>query len=101
MVSELSEAVRHPGYEPKPHSAGMWEVHSRYLHSFIPGISWKKLATWSQDDVANFIKNVPGCAKASTILKEQVRVYKYKSLYLMQISFTLWLNVTHYLNLIL
>ncbi|NXI34047.1 LMBL1 protein, partial [Galbula dea] len=47
-----------------------WEKHCKILPE-VMGLTAKHVATWTVEEVANFIQNLPGCKEQASIFREE------------------------------
>uniref|UniRef100_A0A8B9LQE3 L3MBTL histone methyl-lysine binding protein 3 n=1 Tax=Astyanax mexicanus TaxID=7994 RepID=A0A8B9LQE3_ASTMX len=69
--SGVGRPRREPNPDPHTHDQDMpqcWDQHSKLLPS-VAGITASKVATWSVEEVTEFIQGLPGC-------REQVRTFR-------------------------
>ncbi|XP_072533233.1 lethal(3)malignant brain tumor-like protein 3 isoform X2 [Salminus brasiliensis] len=68
LQQALHQSVFMPFSTPSPSMPQCWDQHSKLLPS-VAGITASKVATWSVEEVTEFIQGLPGC-------REQVRTFR-------------------------
>ncbi|XP_037393740.1 lethal(3)malignant brain tumor-like protein 3 isoform X3 [Pygocentrus nattereri] len=68
LQQALHQSVFMPCSTPNPSMPHCWDQHSKLLPS-VAGITASKVATWSVEQVSEFIQGLPGC-------REQVRTFR-------------------------
>ncbi|KAL7889050.1 hypothetical protein AOLI_G00040240 [Acnodon oligacanthus] len=68
LQQALHQSVFMPCSTPSPSMPHCWDQHSKLLPS-VAGITASKVATWSVEQVTEFIQGLPGC-------REQVRTFR-------------------------
>ncbi|XP_035490127.2 lethal(3)malignant brain tumor-like protein 4 isoform X4 [Scophthalmus maximus] len=74
LQQALHESVFSPGISTSPpHRVALcWDKHCQLLPEVL-GLTAKRVATWSAEEVASFIKGLPGCKEhAATFKTEQI-----------------------------
>ncbi|XP_041844306.1 lethal(3)malignant brain tumor-like protein 4 [Melanotaenia boesemani] len=74
LQQALHESVFSPGISASPpHRVALcWDKHCQLLPEVL-GITAKRVATWSAEEVASFVKGLPGCKEhAATFKTEQI-----------------------------
>ncbi|CAB1314491.1 unnamed protein product [Coregonus sp. 'balchen'] len=74
LQQALHESVFSPGGSSSPpHRVALcWDKHCQLLPE-VPGLTAKRVATWTADEVASFVKGLPGCKEhAATFRTEQI-----------------------------
>uniref|UniRef100_A0A8C2X5R9 L3MBTL histone methyl-lysine binding protein 1b n=1 Tax=Cyclopterus lumpus TaxID=8103 RepID=A0A8C2X5R9_CYCLU len=74
LQQALHESVFSPGLSASPpHRVALcWDKHCQLLPEVL-GLTAKRVATWSAEEVANFVKGLPGCKEhAATFKTEQI-----------------------------
>ncbi|XP_054638900.1 lethal(3)malignant brain tumor-like protein 4 isoform X2 [Dunckerocampus dactyliophorus] len=74
LQQALHESVFSPGLTAAPHHrvALCWDKHCQLLPEVL-GLTAKRVAAWSSEEVATFVKGLPGCKEhAATFKTEQI-----------------------------
>ncbi|XP_060769581.1 lethal(3)malignant brain tumor-like protein 3 isoform X2 [Neoarius graeffei] len=72
LQQALHQSVFMPCSVPSPSMPHCWDQHSKLLPS-VAGITASKVATWSVEQVTEFIQGLPGCKEqVHTFRKEQI-----------------------------
>ncbi|KAF7669719.1 hypothetical protein LDENG_00147160 [Lucifuga dentata] len=74
LQQALHESVFSPGISASPpHQVALcWDKHCQLLPEVL-GLTAKRVATWSAEEVASFVKGLPGCKEhAATFRTEQI-----------------------------
>uniref|UniRef100_G3P3I3 L3MBTL histone methyl-lysine binding protein 1b n=1 Tax=Gasterosteus aculeatus TaxID=69293 RepID=G3P3I3_GASAC len=74
LQQALHESVFSPGLSASPpHRVSLcWDKHCQLLPEVL-GLTAKRVATWSAEEVATFVKGLPGCKEhAATFKTEQI-----------------------------
>ena len=78
ICNEIHGAIMNPGYDPNPYvlSPPLWRKHSSYLNTYVSSAfkSNPNPSSWTQEQVINFINEIPGCGELSDTFKDQVRL---------------------------
>uniref|UniRef100_A0A673AVR8 L3MBTL histone methyl-lysine binding protein 1b n=1 Tax=Sphaeramia orbicularis TaxID=375764 RepID=A0A673AVR8_9TELE len=72
LQQALHESVFSPGISASPpHRVALcWDKHCQLLPEVL-GLTAKRVATWSAEEVASFVKGLPGCKEHATTFKTE------------------------------
>uniref|UniRef100_A0A8C5I3T5 SAM domain-containing protein n=1 Tax=Gouania willdenowi TaxID=441366 RepID=A0A8C5I3T5_GOUWI len=72
LQQALHESVFSPGLSTSPpHRVALcWDKHCQLLPEVL-GLTAKRVATWSAEEVASFVKGLPGCKEHATTFKTE------------------------------
>ncbi|XP_037393739.1 lethal(3)malignant brain tumor-like protein 3 isoform X2 [Pygocentrus nattereri] len=82
LQQALHQSVFMPCSTPNPSMPHCWDQHSKLLPS-VAGITASKVATWSVEQVSEFIQGLPGC-------REQVRTFREEVMNYASVRTTMW-----------
>ncbi|XP_024917472.1 lethal(3)malignant brain tumor-like protein 4 isoform X2 [Cynoglossus semilaevis] len=72
LQQALHESVFSPGISTSPHHrvALCWDKHCQLLPEVV-GLNAQKVAAWNAEEVAGFVKGLPGCKEYATVFKTE------------------------------